>query len=146
MVITSSPYWNLRDYGKATEKIWDGIKNCKHIFGNPVVKKRSSGGKKAKVSYHKKAVGQYNNTSQLCLKCGSWKGQLGLEPDFHLYLKHLLDIFDEIKRVSKPTGTCWVNFWDTYGGSGLGVSQLPAKPSRPNATPCGIWPTFHMPA
>ena len=53
-----------------------------------------------------------------CSKCGAWKGQLGLEPDFNLFIKHLCDIFDEAKRVLKPTGTCWVNLGDTYGGTG----------------------------
>ena len=53
-----------------------------------------------------------------CSKCGAWKGQLGLEPDFNLFIKHLCDIFDDVKRVLKPTGTCWVNLGDSYGGSG----------------------------
>jgi site-specific DNA-methyltransferase (adenine-specific) len=30
----------------------------------------------------------------------------------------LWQIFDEIKRVLKKTGTCWVNLGDSYGGSG----------------------------
>lgn len=42
------------------------------------------------------------------------KGQLGLEPTFHEYLSKLCAIFDEIKRVLKPMGTCWVNMGDTY--------------------------------
>ena len=49
---------------------------------------------------------------------GDWKGQLGLEPDFNLYIKHLLIIFDEVWRVLKPTGTLWVNIADVYNGSG----------------------------
>lgn len=27
-VITSPPYWALRDYGDETETIWDGDENC----------------------------------------------------------------------------------------------------------------------
>lgn len=45
------------------------------------------------------------------------KGQLGLEPTFSLYIEHLCDIFDEVKRVLKDDGTCWVNMGDTYYGS-----------------------------
>ena len=45
------------------------------------------------------------------------EGQLGLEPTFEEYINKLCDIFDEIKRVLKKTGTCWVNLGDTYGGS-----------------------------
>lgn len=45
------------------------------------------------------------------------EGQLGLEPDLRDFVTHLVDIFDEVKRVLKPTGTCWVNLGDTYGGA-----------------------------
>ena len=57
-VITSPPYWQLRDYG--------------------------------------------------------YDGQWGLEPTFDLYLEHLWEMMDEIKRVLKPTGTAWINLGDTY--------------------------------
>lgn len=61
------------------------------------------------------------NTTQIsnfCLKCNAWKGQLGLEPTFDLYIKHLCDIFDEVKRVLRKDGTCWVNIGDTYCSKG----------------------------
>lgn len=45
------------------------------------------------------------------------EGQLGLEPTFELYISHLMQIFNEVKRVLKKTGTCWVNLGDTYAGS-----------------------------
>ncbi len=38
------------------------------------------------------------------------KGQIGLEPKIEEYLEKLLAIFNEIRRVLKPAGTCWVNF------------------------------------
>lgn len=57
-VITSPPYWQLRDYG--------------------------------------------------------YPEQWGLEPTFNEYLEHLWELMDEIYRVLKPTGTCWVNLGDTY--------------------------------
>ena len=31
-IITSPPYWGLRDYGEETNTIWDGDSNCKHEF------------------------------------------------------------------------------------------------------------------
>lgn len=61
-VITSPPYWQLRDYG--------------------------------------------------------YDGQWGLEPTFQLYLEHLWEMMDEIYRVLKPTGTCWINLGDTYNSGG----------------------------
>lgn len=48
------------------------------------------------------------------------EGQLGLEPTFDEYINKLCDIFDEVKRVLRDDGTCWVNIGDSYGGSGNG--------------------------
>jgi len=48
-------------------------------------------------------------------------GQLGLEPTFQEYINKLCDIFDEVKRVLRKDGTCWVNLGDTYFGSGKGA-------------------------
>lgn len=42
------------------------------------------------------------------------KEQLGLESDFKDYISKLCDVFDEVKRVLKDEGTCWVNIGDTY--------------------------------
>lgn len=49
-------------------------------------------------------------------------GQLGLEPTFQEYIDKLCNIFDEVKRVLKKEGTCWVNIGDTYA-SGGGASR-----------------------
>jgi DNA modification methylase len=46
------------------------------------------------------------------------EGQLGLEPTFGEYITKLCDIFDEVKRVLRKDGTCFVNLGDTYGGTG----------------------------
>jgi len=132
--VTSPPYWSLRDYG-VDPVIWDGDKNCKHIWKKEITKRpNASGGKtdwaKEKLSikgvenyqefvdYHKRET-----TSDFCLKCGAWKGNLGLEPTFELYIKHLCDIFDEVKRVLRKDGTCWVNMGDSYAGSGKAGSN-----------------------
>ena len=58
-VITSPPYWQLRDYG--------------------------------------------------------YEGQWGMEKTFEEYLNNLWKMMDEIYRVLKPNGTCWINLGDTYG-------------------------------
>lgn len=44
-------------------------------------------------------------------------GQLGLEATFQEYIMRLCDMFDEVKRVLKKEGTCWVNIGDTYMGN-----------------------------
>jgi site-specific DNA-methyltransferase (cytosine-N4-specific) len=45
-------------------------------------------------------------------------GQLGLERSYNEYIAKLCDVFDEVKRVLRPDGTCWVNLADSYSSSG----------------------------
>lgn len=63
-VITSPPYWGLRDYGV--------------------------------------------------------EGQLGLEKTPEEYVAKMVEIFHEVARVLKKTGTLWLNLGDSYAGSGRG--------------------------
>ena len=72
-VITSPPYWGLRDYGT--------------------------------------------------------EGQLGLEKTVTEYLEKLWTIFDEVYRVLKKGGTCWVNLGDTYSTNSGGMGKT--DKSRP---------------
>jgi len=51
------------------------------------------------------------------------EGQLGLEPTFQEYIDKLCNIFDEVKRVLKKEGTCWVNIGDTYNGNKEGKTD-----------------------
>ena len=55
------------------------------------------------------------------------EGQIGLEPDFNDYIKRMCDIFDEVKRVLKKDGTCWVNLGDTYASSPSGLTDKKAE-------------------
>ena len=45
------------------------------------------------------------------------EGQLGLEPTFEEYIDKLCNIYDQVKRVLRKDGTCFVNLGDTYGTS-----------------------------
>jgi len=45
-------------------------------------------------------------------------GQIGLEPTYQKFIKNLCDIFDEVKRVLKKDGTCFVNLGDSYKSLG----------------------------
>ena len=71
-VVTSPPYWSLRDYG------------VRH--------------------------------------------QLGLEASPEEYIERLCAIFDEVRRVLKPTGTCWVNLGDAYATRSSKTSKRPKYP------------------
>ncbi len=57
------------------------------------------------------------------------KGQQGLERTPEEYLGKLCAVFDEVHRVLKPHGTCWVNMGDTYAsktkGSGGTAQNTP---------------------
>ena len=46
-------------------------------------------------------------------------GGIGLENDYHQFIRHLLDIFLSLKRVLKPEGSFWLNIGDTYQDKGL---------------------------
>ncbi len=54
-------------------------------------------------------------------------GQLGLERTFDEYLDKLCNVFDEIYRVLKNEGTCWVNLGDTYAGNKYGLTDPKAS-------------------
>jgi len=47
-------------------------------------------------------------------------GQLGLEPTFEEYIDKLCTIYDEVKRVLRKDGTCFVNLGDTYSCKPVG--------------------------
>lgn len=47
-----------------------------------------------------------------------WKGCLGLEPTIEMFIGHIVLIFREVYRTLKKSGTCWVNFGDSYVGTG----------------------------
>ena len=40
--------------------------------------------------------------------------QIGLESTPEEFINSLCDIFDEVKRVLRPHGSCWVNLGDSY--------------------------------
>lgn len=44
------------------------------------------------------------------------EGQWGLEKDFRDYLKKMDELMKQMKRILKPTASCWINLGDTYSG------------------------------
>lgn len=121
-VITSPPYWGQRYYGKYVNRIWGGDPNCKHewIVQDKKTMNIQSNNPKFQRTLEEATL---DFTSAFCKKCGAWYGQLGLEPTFEMYLEHLWEIFDEIYRVLKPTGTVFVNLGDTYNGNKQGKTD-----------------------
>ena len=52
-------------------------------------------------------------------------GQIGTENTVKDFVENLCKVFDEIHRILKPTGSCWVNIGDTYDKKRL--LQVPSR-------------------
>ena len=150
MVMTSPPYWGLRDYGEDVKEVWGGDPDCEHEFKTErTPRPNASGGKDNPFAEKLKIKGVENYSefadyhdratySQFCQKCGAWYGQLGLEPTFQLYLDHMMIVCAEIKRVLKKTGSFWLNMGDTYNagrsggwpGGKKGISRTEIGPNQ----------------
>lgn len=125
-VVTSPPYFGLRDYGTKT---WvGGDESCEHIkdpnktkkFGNEEFNKNRPSRESTKLP------GYYFESE--CGHCGAIQEdyQIGLEQTPQAFVEELCKVFDEIWRVLKDDGTLWVNLGDTYareGGKTAGVSR-----------------------
>lgn len=117
--------WGLRDYGSETVRIWGGLPKCEHEWGNDIIKKQTTptafagrfGEGYNRIEKPSEDI-TVNVKTSFCVKCGAWRGSLGLEPHPQLFIDHLVEICREIKRVLKPSGTFWMNLGDTYYGSG----------------------------
>lgn len=112
-IITSPPYWDLRNYGTP---VWEGgNKTCDHILNPKATKKfgnESFNGKRPSREQTKEADYYFKT---VCKKCGVIRidNQLGQEKDVEEFITRLCDIFDEVRRVLKKEGTCWINMGDT---------------------------------
>lgn len=114
-VVTSPPYWNLRDYNTPS-LIFDGKADCEHDWDADLIINRGHQDDKTTLVGTQTAdiTKSANNLGSFCQKCGAWKGHLGLEPTPEKFIRHLIDTFDIIKNKLKDTGNCFVNIGDTY--------------------------------
>ena len=109
--ITSPPYWGLRDYG-TTE--WEGgDENCDHVEPRQI---RGKNSEKQSTNNH----GEGGSAWKICQKCGAVRkdSQLGLEETPEEFVENLVEVFREVKRVLKDSGTVWLNLGDSYASSG----------------------------
>ena len=51
--------------------------------------------------------------------------QIGLEKTPEEYIKKLVDVFHEVRRILRDDGTLWVNIGDSYAGSMKGAASYP---------------------
>lgn len=126
LCVTSPPYWALRDY-QSEPVVWGGDPNCSHSWEEHRESARGGTSEDSMVGANRDAAANnrgHPTITQYCTVCGAWKGQLGLEPSPYEYIEHLISIFDEVKRVLKPSGSCWVNIGDTYSGTKKGNTDV----------------------
>jgi len=55
------------------------------------------------------------------------EGQLGAELDINQYVKDLVNVFSEVRRVLRPDGTFWLNIGNTYTSGGRKWRQADSK-------------------
>ena len=110
-VVTSPPYWGLRDYGTAT---WEGgDENCEHLADRSKYEKNFNDSLQSTNTgtYARDIIGKWE-----CPKCKAVRidDQLGLEETPQEYVQSLVNVFREVKRVLKDDGTVWLNLGDSY--------------------------------
>ena len=117
MCVTSPPYYGLRDYGTAT---WTGgDSECNHYRHGKT--ENSNTGHQTMTSGVGDSIYRY-----VCGKCGAVRvedKQIGLEDSPTLYVRKMVEVFREVKRVLKDDGTLWLNIGDGYAGGSKGGGE-----------------------
>src|SRR5574341_61124 len=140
-VVTSFPYFNLRDYG-IPSIVWLGVKyapmtglpdlelpgdlGCDHEWISFSEQREvrtgwglSALGEQYRGGGHKQGqIERFTVEHDTCQKCGAWRGCLGSEPTLEMYIGHLICICREIKRVLRRDGVFWLNIGDSYSQEG----------------------------
>ena len=109
-VVSSPPYFGLRDYG--TETWQGGDLNCSHSYG-----RKTRGGftklqKRNKGSFGDDAI----KIGEHCKLCGAKRidEQFGLEKTYQDYLTNTVKVFETFRPKLKDTATIWWNVGDSY--------------------------------
>jgi DNA modification methylase len=130
-VVTSPPYWGLRDYGTAE---WQGgSEDCDHLkpaaHGYNPIKTSTLGPNRDGISTDNSAHANEAKRQQYtcaCGKCGATRidHQIGLEKTPQEYIAKMVEVFREVRRVLTDEGALWVNIGDSYA-SGKGTCYNP---------------------
>ena len=117
-VVTSPPYWGLRDYGTASYE--GGDPNCQHTISDGTYdpKKGTMVERPDRASDKKK-----------CVKCGAKRidKQLGLEPTYQEHIKNIVELFRDMKPKLKDSATVWLNYGDSYASTVNGTKAKDIK-------------------
>ena len=110
-VVTSPPYYGLRDYGTA---LWDGgDAGCDHA---PTGTDRGARDELPKPPAGWAARAQGYANGKHCQRCGARRidRQLGLESSPEEYLAAMVAVFREVRRVMRDDAVCFCNMGDGY--------------------------------
>lgn len=129
-VVTSPPYWGLRDYGTAQ---WDGgDETCDHLHKtggteSSTLGVRSGGNAISESGIMRSIEKSFVPFRDVCGKCGARRvdEQLGLEPTPEAYVERLVEVFRDVRRVLRPDGVCWLNVGDCYATGAGAVGEAP---------------------
>lgn len=103
-VVTSPPYWGLRDYGIPPSVWGDRSDPPTHVH---------------------EWTEQAKRVEQGSCACGAWLGCLGLEPTPEMFVEHLVEVFREVRRVLRKDGTVFLNMGDSYATGAGAVGSRP---------------------
>jgi len=134
-VVSSPPYYGLRDYGTAQ---WvGGYSNCDHKQGRNGAG-RADGIVDERGQRNRDGIGSMGGD---CKRCGARRidRQIGLEPTPDEYIAELMTVFREVRRVLRHDGTIWLNLGDSYcsidkwgGGGNTGKQTVADDGSVPS--------------
>lgn len=113
-VVTSPPYYGLRDYGVPPQE-WDLGPDCEHKWQTEKRRGMTGGSGELSPLQSSRTTVMFDHLEfSHCQQCGGTLVPLGLEPNPEMYTQHLASIFDQITGSLKSTGTVWVNLGDSY--------------------------------
>jgi DNA modification methylase len=122
-VVTSPPYFNLRDYGTGR---WEGgDPTCEHGVRRWEGDKQTQG---AQSSHASKA----DRLARAECRCGALRvdSQIGLERTPAEYVAALVTVFRAVREVLAEDGTAWINLGDSYAMSTRGAGGMSARQRR----------------
>lgn len=136
VICTSPPYYGLRTY-RIPLSVWGGDPACSHEWGAEGRIRKSGGTKSSTLYGDNNGLTQESiaakverssvdaSTGAFCVTCGAWRGELGLEPTYTLYVEHIVEIFREARRVLRRDGVLWLNLGDSYATGAGSVASRP---------------------
>jgi DNA modification methylase len=169
-VISSPPYWLLRDYQTGT---WEGGTDlgCDHLAppgGGTAATglQRDGRSEKARQGNAERIVRDRRKQYQsVCRRCGAHRTdrQLGSEPSpdcgthgqaqcGRCYVCAMVGAFRQVRRVLRDDGTLWLNLGDSYatnpgngrGGEGAGLSKQGGIPHRSGRDKSAVLPSGNL--